>query len=42
MDSDPFQKHLKVDEDIVFSADEKIAEFDNNVALNFSDKKPKE
>ena len=31
------QKHLKVDKDILFDADKKIAEFDNNVSLNFSD-----
>ncbi len=36
------QKHLKVDKEIVYSADEKIAEFDNNVSLNFCDPKPKE
>lgn len=36
------QKHLKIDKDIVCSADEKIAEFDNNVSLNFCDPKPKE
>ncbi len=36
------QKHLKVDKDIVYSADEKIAEFDNNVSLNFCDAEPKE
>ena len=36
------QKHLKVDKDIVNSADEKIAEFDNNVSLNFCDVKDKE
>jgi len=35
------QKHLKVDKDIVNSADEKIAEFDNNVSLNFCDVKDK-
>lgn len=36
------QKHLKVDKEIVCSADDKIAEFDNNVSLNFCDPKPKE
>ncbi len=36
------QKHLKVDKDIVCSADDKIAEFDNNVSINFCDEKPKE
>jgi polyphosphate kinase 2 len=35
------QKYLKVDKDIVYSADEKIAEFDNNVSLNFCDPKSK-
>ena len=36
------QKHLKVDKDILFDADKKIAEFDNNVSLNFCDPKSKE
>jgi polyphosphate kinase 2 len=36
------QKHLKVDKDILSDADKKIAEFDNNVSLNFCDPKPKE
>jgi len=35
------QKHLKVDKEIVCSADDKIAEFDNNVSLNFCDVKDK-
>ncbi|WP_295419234.1 polyphosphate kinase 2 [Sulfurovum sp.] len=35
------QKHLKVDKDIVCTADEKIAEFDNNVSLDFSNEKSK-
>jgi len=35
------QKYLKVDKDIVYSADDKIAEFDNNVSLNFCDPKTK-
>ena len=35
------KKHLKVDKDILFDADKKIAEFDNNVSLNFSDGGPK-
>jgi polyphosphate kinase 2 len=34
------QKHLKVDKDILFDADKKIAEFDNNVSINFSDAEP--
>ncbi len=32
-------KHLKVDKEIIFSADKKIAEFDNNVSLHFRDGK---
>ncbi len=35
------QKHLKVDKDILSDADKKIAEFDNNVSLNFCDPKDK-
>ncbi len=36
------QKHLEVNKDILFNADKKIAEFDNNVSLNFCDAEPKE
>ena len=36
------RKHLKVDKNILCSADDKIAEFDNNVSINFCDKKDKE
>lgn len=33
------KKELKLDKEIVFSADDKIAEFDNNVSSNFFEKK---
>ncbi len=36
------QKYLEVDKDILFSADKKIAEFDNNVSVTFCDAEPKE
>lgn len=36
------QKHLKVDKNVVNSADGKIAEFDNNISLSFGDAKSKE
>lgn len=35
-------KHLKVDKEIIFGADEKIAEFDNNISLHYDEKKSKE
>ncbi len=36
------QKYLEVNKDLLFNADKKIAEFDNNVSLNFCDAEPKE
>ena len=35
------KKYLKLDKEIVCSADEKIAEFDNNISMFTSDEKPK-
>ncbi len=36
------QKYLETDKELLFNADKKIAEFDNNVSLNFCDPEPKE
>ncbi len=36
------EKYLKVDKDLLFNADKKIAEFDNNVSIDFCDVKPEE
>ena len=35
-------KHLRVDKNILFDADKKIAEFDNNVSLNFTNEESEE
>jgi hypothetical protein len=36
------KKYLKIDKEIVHNADDKIAEFDNSVSINFCDTEPKE